>query len=164
MEPIWNYIKNCKKSLFRFEGLQDYSTEDGDELVKFFIETGVLKEHPNDSDEWWKDIKDKNKRGIITQRVRLVKKPLTDYTKMELVYLKEARKYSGDDIRAIEENDFEKIAPNGLKDFYIIDDQYVFEMEYGLKGKYLKSKMISNDKVDKYLDLKKKLFEYAKSF
>jgi hypothetical protein len=159
MEPIWQYIENCKKSLFRFEGLQDYSAEDSDKWVENFLTTGKLAEIPNDNNEWWRKMKQRNESGIVTQRVRLVTEPLTDYTKMELAYLKEAKRYSSDDIRIIKEEDFKEIAPSGFKDFWMIDDLHVFVMEYGPKGKYLGSKMVEEQEVGKYLDLKEKLLE-----
>ena len=157
MEPIWEYIKNCKNSLFRFEGLQDYSEEDGAKWVEIFTTTGKLAELPDERNEWWKEMKERNEKGLLTQRVRLVTKPMTDYTKMELAYLKEAKKYSGDDIRIIDEKSFNELMPNGLKDFWIIDDTYVFLMEYSPKGKYLKSQLVED--VKEYVRLKDRLLE-----
>lgn len=155
------YIKNAKKSLFRFEGLQDYSAEDGDEVVKIFIDTGKLAELPN-TNKWWLEMKKKNKLGMITQRVRLVTKPITDYTKTELAYLKEASKYSGDDIRIIEENDLKQIAPLGIKDYWLVDNKYVLEMNYGPKGKYISYNLIEDSKIRTFIDLKTKLLEKSK--
>jgi hypothetical protein len=160
MDQLDKYIKNTKKSLFRFEGLQDYSGEDGDEIVKMFIDTNMLAQLPN-NDSWWNEMKKKNEQGIITQRVRLIIEPLTDYTKMELAYLKQAKNYSGDDIKIIEEKDFKQIAPNELSDFWMIDDTYVFEMEYGPKGKYFGSSM-DDKKIMEYVNIKKKLLEVSK--
>lgn len=156
-EPIWEHIDNTKTSLFRFEGLQDYSEEDGDNWVRIFNTTGKLIELPGDHDKWWRGIKEKNQRGIITQRVRLVTEPLTDYTKAELAYLKEAAKYSGDDIRIIDEKSFKQISPSSLSDFWLVDDLYVFVMSYDQKGKYLSSQMVDTSEVDNYVNLKRSL-------
>ncbi len=160
-EPIWQYIENSQKSLFRFEGLQDYSAEDGASWVEKYQTTGKLTELPADH-EWWKKMKERNERGMITQRVRLVLRPLNDYTTTELAYLEEAARYSGDDIRIIEQENFERICAAGLKDFWMIDDQYVFLMEYGPKGKYLGSEIIKENEVNAYLILKDKLLAASK--
>lgn len=158
MEPLWQSIDNCKQSLFRFEGLQDYSAEDSDQWVETFITTGKLAELPGDNNPWWKKMKERSEKGIITQRVRLVTEPVTDYTKMELAYLKEAKKYSGDDIRTITETDFKKIVPTGSPDFYVVDEA-VFVMNYGPKGKHLGSTLLTGAEANKYLNLKEKLLE-----
>lgn len=155
MEPLWEAIENCKKSLFCYEGLQDYSAEDGTESLSYFLSKGKLKEVPDINNKWWSDMKRRNEKGIITERVRLVIEPKTDYTQMELEYLKMAKSYSGDDIRIISEVDFRAFVSEGIPDFYIIDDSRVFTMNYGLKGKYLYSIETSN--VLEYLDIKKKL-------
>ena len=47
MEPLWEAIENCKKSLFCYEGLQDYSAEDGTESLSYFLSKGKLKEVPD---------------------------------------------------------------------------------------------------------------------
>ncbi len=152
MEPLWEAIKKCQHSLFRFEGLQDYSAEDGEDAVDYFMQTGQLKEAPDSNNEWWSDIKLRNEKGIVTQRVRLVTEPKTDYTKMELAYLKLAKNYSGDDIRIIQEADFLSIVPEGIPDFYIIDEHRLFLMNYGLAGKYLNS--VESHEVIEYVRLK----------
>lgn len=157
MEQIWESIRNCEKSLFRFEGLQDYSAEDGEAIVRHFIQTGTLKEIPNEENAWWSAMKVRNEKGILTQRVRLVLEPRTDYLNMELEYLRRAKEYSGDDIRIINEIDLYNIAPSGLEDFYIIDDTKIFIMKYGPKGKYIHSR-VSGD-VIQYSKLKEKLLQ-----
>ncbi len=136
MAKYESYFNNAIKSVFRFEGLQDYSAMDGDEAVEVFKRTSKLLLLPKDT-EWWQEMKEKNKRGIITQRIRLIELPLTDYTKMELTWHKEAAEYSGDDIRVIEKKDFDKIISETIPDFWMIDDQYAFPMEYGPKGKFI---------------------------
>jgi hypothetical protein len=40
MDYLWPAIEKAKTSLFRFEGLQDYSGEDGDEAVLIFYRQG----------------------------------------------------------------------------------------------------------------------------
>ena len=161
MEILWDSIKNCQQSLFRFEGLQDYSAEDGEEAVNYFIQTGQLKEIPDSNNEWWSDMKLRNEKGILTQRVRLIIEPKTDYTTMELEYLRMAKEYSGDDIRIIQQKDFEVFAPNKVSDFYLIDDQRLFIMVYGSQGKYLHSNE-SRD-VSEYIKLKRLLLKSSVS-
>jgi hypothetical protein len=97
-------------------------------------------------------MKARRERGVVTSRVRLVSEPLTDYTKMELAYLQKAKAYSGDDIRCITEAEYRKIVPKDLPDFYLIDDQVVFAMQYGPLGTYLGSTQVHT--VSQYRDSK----------
>ena len=152
MDYLWPAIEKAKVSLFRFEGLQDYSGEDGDEAVSYFLKTGQLLTVPDNTNDWWRNMKARRERGVVTSRVRLVSEPLTDYTKMELAYLQKAKAYSGDDVRTITLTEYCKIVPKDLPDFYLIDDQVVFTMQYGPLGTYLGSTQI--DTVSQYRDIK----------
>jgi hypothetical protein len=154
MDLLWKTIEVSDKALFRFEYLQDYSAEDGNDTVKYFIQTGFLREHPETS-PWWSQIKRRNDSGMSTARVRMVTEPMSDYTKMELAYLMEAKKYSGEDIRIITEECFQKLDLSDVKDFYLVDNSQVFIMKYGEKGKYLGSELV--DGLDKYLNAKDRL-------
>ncbi len=154
------YFNTAKTSIFRFEGLQDYSAMDGEDMVRSFILTGKLSTHPSES-KWWQDMLEKNKNGIKTARVRLVTLPLNDYTKMELAWHKEAAAYSGDDIRIIEKEKFQDIFMfnNPLSDFWLIDDKYAFKMTYSFKGKFLSDEQVQLADLQKYIDYKEKLIE-----
>lgn len=160
MDNLDTSIKNAKKSLFRFEGLQDYSAEDGDEIVKTFIKTGKLDWLP-ENNEWWKNIKTMNDKGVKTHRVRLVILPQTDYTKWELALQKECALFSGEDIRIIEENKFNSIIGTQIPDFYLIDDENAFILKYGLKGKYLSNTPVNKIDISHYKDFKIKLLAHS---
>ena len=78
---------------------------------------------------------------------------------MELAYLRLAKDYSGDDIRLISELGLRKIASDGLPDFYLIDDQMVYLMNYGPKGKYLGSH--EEHSVESYIKIKEQLLKMS---
>ncbi|HZS42763.1 MAG TPA: hypothetical protein VFA52_00915 [Candidatus Paceibacterota bacterium] len=155
MDKFKKYFKKAFISVFRFEALQDYTAEDGQEMVDEYLNNGKLARPEYSS--WWKEIKEKNEHGVLTQRVRLVDEPLNDYTKMELTYLKKAAAYSGEDIRIIREKDFK----NKLNDFYLIDDKYLFILNYGRRGKFLSSEFVEGEKVKEYIKHKKILLNQS---
>jgi hypothetical protein len=157
MDQLDKYIEKASKSIFRYEGLQDYSAEDGEDFAKNYLKTKQLTFQPKDN-EWWRDIKEKNGKGIKTCRVRLVTKLLTDYTQAELAHLEAAAAYSGEDIRIIKEDDMKDIWKDP-KDYYLVDDKYLFLMDYGPKGKYLGSILVEGDEVKRYADIKNTLIE-----
>jgi hypothetical protein len=144
------YLEKSTKSVFRFEGLQDYSAEDGEESVRNFIESGKLPFISSET-EWWQGIKRKNESGVKTYRVRLVRSPLNDYTKMEIALHRMSAEYSGEDIRIIEQGIFDKVFTKSIPDFYLIDDKYAFPMKYGLKGKFMGDNIVSGNKVEEYV-------------
>jgi hypothetical protein len=157
MDLLEKYLRNAKKSLFRYEALQDYSAEDGTKLVRDFLKTGDIGPKASES-EWWNWIKKLNDSGITTKRVRMVTEPMTDYTKWELSALKEASEYSGDEIRVIGKEDLSLV----VQDFWLIDDTFPFLMYYGNKGKYIKSKL-SGTRIDHFIDLKNYLLKNSVS-
>lgn len=134
---------------------------DGEEEIQHFIQTGALLTVPENV-EWCRDMKSKNERGISTARVRMVRRPLNDYTKWELAWHKAAAAFSKDDIRVIEEDAFKSLFPNGLPDFWMVDDKLVFRLVYGPQGKYLRSEPVSPDQVTLYVKYKNVLLSNSK--
>lgn len=129
-------MNDAKNQIFRLEKLQDYSGEDGDQVVKDFLKTGDIAF--DEEDPWWNNIKTLNDKGITTQRVRLLLEPLTNYTKMELCYLEKACAYSKDKLITIRENEYQKIdKEDAYRDFWLIDDTYLFIGNYTEKGKLI---------------------------
>ena len=159
MDKLFQYIDKASKSVFRYEGLQDYSAEDGQESVREFMKSGKLPFISSES-KWWQDIKLKNEQGIKTCRVRMVEKPLTDYTKMELALHVQSALFSSEDIRIIEKDIILSMATQ-LEDFYLVDDEHLFVLKYGPNGKYLGSSLVSGNVVKEYLGYKKKMIDLS---
>jgi len=149
-------FEKATKSLFRFEGLQDYTAMDGEEEISHFIKTGALLTKPQDVD-WCRNMKLKNERGMFTGRVRMVVKPLNNYTKWELAWHKAAAEFSGDDIRIIDEDSFKAIFPKALPDFWMMDDKHVFTLVYGPQGKFIRGEQVPDDQVGEYINYKNTL-------
>ncbi len=153
-------VLKAAKSVFRYEALQDYSAMDGEEFVQEYLKLGTFSPLPKDT-EWWQEIKNKNDQGIRTCRVRLVSYPLTDYTKAELAWHKEAAAFSGEDIRTIEKEALERIF-NGreIADFYLVDGMHLYFLEYGAKGKLIRDILINDEKeIARYAEYAKKMTE-----
>ncbi len=151
-------LDNATQSLFRFEGLQDYTAMDGEGEINHFIQTGKLLTTP-ETVEWCQKMKAMNERGIITTRVRMIVVPLNNYTKWELAWHKAAAEFSGDDIRVIEEDKFKVLFPKGLPDFWMIDHKEVVTLAYGPQGKFLKSEQVSLSQVGEYVNYRDLLLQ-----
>ena len=152
---IFDYFNNAKVSMFRFEALQNY-------------DVGVDDMSNEQMIPWWDFIKEKTDAGVKMQRVRLIKYPLTEYTKTELIIHKKSVMY-GDDIRTIDDDDFQKLksemlhAANldiNLKDFWLIDDRVCLQMQYDENGKWLGFEV--DNEVEKYIKIKEALLTNSK--
>jgi hypothetical protein len=110
-----DYLESAKKSLFRWEALQEYRVDDEDDM-----------------DDWWAFLQKKSASGVVLQRVRMIRFPLNDYTKKEL-QVHAMSNMHGDDIRVIEDLEVRDC----LQDFWLVDDAVVISMKYGNGGEYL---------------------------
>ncbi|TAK57757.1 hypothetical protein EPO17_01160 [Patescibacteria group bacterium] len=147
MDSFSDYLNSAKKSLFRFESLQDYKIDGEDES-----DEGMK--------EWWDFIASKKKQGVQMQRIKLVIRPLTKYTETELEIHKKSSSF-GDDIRIIEEEAF-KILGVKQEDFWIVDDVICLRMKYSNEGEYLGFDVVEKS-VKKYLKIKKVLLKHSVS-
>jgi hypothetical protein len=146
-----DYLARAKTSLFRFEFLQEFNVPQESDALKMWQDSKkVDKEY---FQRWWNFVKEKTGKGVVMQRVRLVKLPLTDYTRWELAVHDMTAKF-GDDIRVIKEADYKKLGLD-LKDFWVVDDTVVLDMEYNKAGEYIDSAVMPQ--IDKYLQAKKLL-------
>ena len=151
---LFDYLKSARKSLFRFEALQEFDVPEEKVAVKEYNEIGRVDFAS--MKEWFEFIEKKNSEGVWTGRVRLVKLPVNDYTKMELACHRETAKH-GDKIEVIVEKEFDKLGVSE-KDFWLIDDERVLLMNYDLGWKYLGFDVLEEG-VRKYVEWKKLLIE-----
>lgn len=128
---LYDYLKKSKKSLFRFEALQDYQVEEEEKDFQLFIESG--KVDLTGMKDWLDFVKSNHEIRIKMQRVRLVRLPLTEYTKFGIpAYESEVK--LGEEVRILEEDAEDKTGIQ--KDFWLIDDNIVIIMKYNQNGKY----------------------------
>jgi hypothetical protein len=145
------YLQSAKNSLFRFEYLQEFDMPEEHELFKTYKATGKVEIRPILQD-WWNFLEMKHTEGVCTQRVRLIRSPMTKYLEWELYGHRQTIKH-GDDIRVLDEN---RLMPEleDLGDFWVIDDSIALKMNYDSTGKYLGFKEVDPKlyiKAKKYL-------------
>ncbi|HEY5220625.1 MAG TPA: hypothetical protein VIJ29_00530 [Candidatus Paceibacterota bacterium] len=149
-----DYLNGAQHSIFRFEYLQDFSATDRDEFAKW-------QNHELDIAQlgkgWWNDLRVLHKRGVVTQRVRRVVRPMNDYTKFELEIHKESARH-GDKIKIIDDDLFQVFNVN-LRDFWLVDDKTALKMNYGDAGRY-EGFSIDED-VEKYVKAKELLWRHS---
>jgi len=153
MMDVMNYLQSAKKNIFRFEYLQYYA--DDEDSLKYWRDTGTINQ--DDMQAWWGFVESKSENGIKMSRVRRVLLPMNDYTKMELQIHQLSNK-RGDDIVVIFDDEFKKLKIR-KKDFWLIDDDIVLEMQYSENGKFLGFK--ENKSAEEFIDIKKNLLDHS---
>lgn len=155
-------LDKASKEIFRFEALQEYfsdgSNERENETMQQWREKGEID--MNLMKHWHGFIKKKTKTGVKMTWVRLVEFPLTEYTKKAL-WIYERRGEYGIEIRIITKNVFDKLGV-GLKDFYLIDNKDVLQMNYGKSNEYLGCEL-NNRELEKHKKYHKLLVENSVS-
>ena len=152
---LFEYLKSAKKELFRFEALQNYDVPQEVGTYSKFIKTGEVS-FSEDDKEWWSFIKNKKSNNIKTERVRLLKFPITDYSFFELM-VHQMSVICGDEIKIILSNEFNKLDVP-IQDFWLINNETVLIMNYDDTGKYIGFDVVKND-VNKYVEYKDKLLQ-----
>lgn len=129
-----DHLQSAQKSLFRFEYLQEFDVSEESELFRTYQATGKV-EIRDMMQDWWEFLEKKHQQGVLTQRVRLVRFPVSKYVEWELFIHRQASKH-GDDIRTLNEK---KLTPEleVLGDFWLIDELTALKMNYDSAGKYI---------------------------
>lgn len=126
------YLSAAKRSLFRYEYLQDFSAVDKEGFEEW-QRSGSIEEAK--LDEWIAFLEKKHKEGVTTQRVRRVVLPLNAYTRYELAVHRIIAQY-GDDIRVVTDDAITSLAAPAF-DFWLIDETIALKMLYGERGVFL---------------------------
>ena len=132
-----------KKSAKRLELLQEYHIE-GDEWTSFqkFVNGETCLSYP-ELEEWKQQISDWTKQGRTIERVRLLTSPLSDYLKYEILEGYAPCDAFGQKIYFVSEKQLEEVVgKRKLKDFWIFDDKYVFEMDYDKSNNYCGGRLV----------------------
>lgn len=127
-----------KKSAKRLELLQEYRIE-GDEWDTFTkFQEGQATPIYAELAEWMEMLDAWQKDGKEVERIRVVENPLTNYLKyeIELGYIPGA--LHGQKVNFVSKQKFEEISRGSIHtDFWIFDDEIVFELLYDSRGAFL---------------------------
>lgn len=138
--PEWETLfTGFSANAFRWESLQHYTVADEAEALARFLD-GV---DPEIDLSWWCEMTAGHlARGHAMSRVRLVRLPESDYTRLEMMAYP-VMAAAGDDIRVITE------LPDALsdlegRDFWIFDDRDVWALEYDSAGSFLGAALLED--------------------
>lgn len=150
-------FSSFKKSARRLELLQEYHI-DGNEWETFRkFKAGEPTAIYEELAEWNSLLDSWTKRGISVDRIRVIDNPLSDYLKyqIDLGYVPSA--LCGQSVRFISRDRFNEISKGLINtDFWLFDDEFVFELVYDEKGAFLESREV---KEEFYKSLYQELFQ-----
>jgi Family of unknown function (DUF6879) len=127
-----------QRSAFRMETLPVYSVEAEAERFGAFLAGQSLPPRSPENSSWLRRVAESTKRGIFWRRVHLLRQPLSDYLRYELLEY-QANVAAGEDIRIVDITHHPELA-NVNEDFWLLDaDQptaYAMLMQYDRDGQW----------------------------
>lgn len=144
----WREIfRGFSKSAFRLETHQVYSMPDEREDFERFL--AGLPARPDDNHEWHERVRAYVAAGKTIQRAKVVRRPLTDYTRYLLAEGIPENVKAGEDYRIIEVRDEETGLPD--QDFWLFDDRVVVHLDYEPDGTQCGRELVDEPDLAKYL-------------
>lgn len=155
------YFRDFTSSAFRLELRQIYTMpNETEDLARF--KAGELP--PPDYHYGWLDtVAGARRAGKTMRRVRVVVRPLTDYTRWEFAWGFAYNIRAGEDIRILDATD-----RPGLKlpdhDFWLFDDRQVVKLLYRPDGTQIGRELVERPDLDSYLKWRDTAWEQAVPF
>ena len=136
-------ISTFKKSAKRLEILQEFHIEGGEwENFQKFKRGEVAPAFP-ELVEWKEQLAEWTKQGKTVERVRVFENPLSDYLKYEILEAYAPCALSGQKVNFVSRKQLEKVVgKKQVKDFWIFDDKYVYEMDYDENHNYCGGRIV----------------------
>lgn len=120
---------------WRYEGRDVYTVDGEQERIQAFLREGTLPRKTRDNNGWIRIVEDARTRGAQIGRVRVVGRPVTDYTRFEFAAYPD-NIAAGEDIEVI---DREQLDPtwSEVPDFWLFDDTTAFVQHFDDEGRFL---------------------------
>jgi hypothetical protein len=155
------YFRDFGASAFRLELHQVYTMPgEADELKRF--KEGELPP-PGYHYGWLDTVANARKAGKTMRRVRVVTRPLTDYTRYEFVWGFVYNVAAGEDIRILDLTD--QPGPElPDHDFWLFDERTVVALLYNSDGTQIGRELVEQPDLERYLGWRDAAWELAVPF
>ncbi|MET8688269.1 DUF6879 family protein [Streptomyces sp. NPDC004732] len=154
-------FRDFKRSAFRLEVHQTYTMPAEAETVRDFL---AGAEKPGDFNaSWHRTVSDNAAAGRTMARAKIVRRPLTPYSRYLFEWCVPGNVAAGEDYRIVDVTD----RPNpGLpdQDFWMFDETTVVHLNYRPDGTQIARELIQNPDMDKYLAWRDLALESAVPF
>ncbi|MFF4404273.1 DUF6879 family protein [Streptomyces sp. NPDC001404] len=142
------YFRDFKRSAFRLEVHQIYTMPFEAETLRSFLAGEPMPEGFNAS--WHRTIRDHAAAGRIMTRAKIVRRPLTDYSRYLFEWCIPGNVAAGEDYRIVDVTDG---TDPGLpaQDFWLFDETTVVHLNYRPDGTQINRELIQSPDLGKYL-------------
>ncbi len=146
-EPWAAMFREFKRSAWRLEVQPTYTMPaEAASLARF------LRGEPKPADHnatWHASVRHVTESGKTIGRVRVVRKPLTDYQRYQFAWGIPGNIRAGEDIRVLDLTDQNLDLPN--QDFWVFDETTVVHLNYRPDGTQINRELIESPDLGKYL-------------
>ena len=146
MDEFQAMFRDFQRSAFRLETLQAYNVPSEQPKLARFLAGEKTPVEPESS--WRQLISDQVAAGKTWTKVKLVRRPLTDYQRYSFEWGVPANERAGEKHRIIDITDREVDLPN--LDFWLFDDSTVVVIHYHEDGSPDWIEQIESDDIEKY--------------
>lgn len=145
-ERIAALFREFERSAFRLEVRQTYTIPSEQERVKSFL-AGDPKP---DRSTWWHDnVLEQVAAGKTIRRAKVVRRPLTDYTRFLFSWGIPDNIRAGEDYRIVDQDDVIRDLPSD--DFWLFDDKAVVRLVFEEDGTLADRQLIEDEDLSQYL-------------
>jgi hypothetical protein len=141
------YFRNFKRSAFRLEVHQVYTMPAEAETFRSFLAGDSKPDHFNAT--WHQTIRDNASSGRTMTRAKLVRRPLTDYSRYLFGWAIPGNVEAGEDYRIVDVTEREVDLPN--QDFWMFDESTVVHLNYRPDGTQVNRELIESPDISHYL-------------
>ncbi|MET7617087.1 DUF6879 family protein [Streptomyces sp. NPDC005408] len=146
--PEWKaYFRNFKRSAFRLEVHQLYTMPTEAETLRSF-----LADEPKPDDfnaAWHETVRGQRSSGRTMTRAKLVRRPLTDYSRYLFGWAIPGNVEAGEDYRIVDVTERDVDLPN--QDFWMFDETTVVHLNYRPDGTQINRELIHSPDLSQYL-------------
>lgn len=141
-----NLFHDFQKSAWRFETQPTYTMPAEAENFRLFLAGELKAEHPDL--EWHRLVRSSADAGKTIGRVRVVRRPLTDYMRYQFHYGIPNNIACGEDIRILDATDLALDLPD--QDFWFFDETVVLHLNFRPDGTLIDRELVDDPNLDVY--------------
>lgn len=138
---------NCQRSAWRFEAQPTYAMPGEQDDLELWRAGEPMPEGFNSA--WHERVSGYVERGVSMGRVRVVRRPITEYLRHQFEWAIPGNIKAGEDIRILDLTDLELDLPS--QDFWLFDDQIVVDLNFNPDGTMINREQLENPDLSKYL-------------
>jgi hypothetical protein len=140
------YFRDYRRSAWRLE-VQPTYTMPGEQVGLALFRAGKGKPADHNA-AWHKTVRNNAEAGKTMGRVRVVRRPLTEYQRYQLAWGIPGNIEAGEDIRILDLTDRDLGLPT--QDFWFFDDATVVHLNFRPDGTLIDRELIENPDLDQY--------------